>query len=328
MSIDLALLRALADGEFHSGEELGAIFGISRAAIWKQLQKLEESLGLRCESIRGRGYRLLDRVELLDQQRIQASLSEQSSRLLNSMTIRAETDSTNREAMQLAQSTASVRGHVIMAERQLAGRGRRGRPWISPFARNLYFSATWEFDSGAAALEGLSLAVGVAVARALTVVGVPGVGLKWPNDVIVDDAKLAGVLLEMTGDAAGRCQVIIGIGINVEMSGAAESVEIDQRWIDASSAAGKPVSRNELAVALIDQLLPLLVEFEQGGFSSFREEWQRLDIALDKAIVLQFGDRCVVGTEAGVDVSGALAIATEQGVQHFHGGEVSLRLRS
>jgi len=327
MSIDLALLRALADGEFHSGEELGALFGISRAAIWKQLQKLEEAVGGCCESIKGKGYRLVGGIELLDAQLIQASLPEPVRSLLSSLTVLVDTDSTNREAMQLVQSTSPARGHVVMAERQLAGRGRRGRPWVSPFARNLYFSATWEFDAGAAALEGLSLAVGVAVARALRAVGVPGVGLKWPNDVVANNGKLAGILLEMTGDAAGRCQVIIGIGINVAMEGAAEVAAIDQQWTDASSAAGKRISRNALAAALIGELLPLLTEFEHSGLAPFREEWLALDIARGRSIALHFGDQHIFGTAAGVDDTGALIIETAQGPQRFHGGEVSMRLQ-
>ena len=326
MSIELALLRALADGEFHSGEELGALFGISRAAIWKQLQKLEESLGIRCESAKGRGYRLLENIELLDKPLIQSALSTAAIDLLGSLTTLVSTDSTNREAMQLMQS-APMRGHVVLAERQLAGRGRRGRPWVSPFARNLYMSVTWEFDSGAAALEGLSLAVGVAVVRALASIGVSGAGLKWPNDVIANGAKLAGILLEMTGDAAGRCQVIIGIGINVAMTGVAEAKAIDQQWTDASSVVGRNVSRNALASAVISELLPLLVEFERGGFSRFREEWMSFDVARGRAIALHYGEQTILGVAVGVDENGALAIDTPQGLQRFHGGEVSLRMQ-
>lgn len=326
MSIELALLRALADGEFHSGEELGALFGISRAAIWKQLQKLEETLGIRCESAKGRGYRLIENIELLDKARMQSLLSKAATDLLGSLTTLVSTDSTNREAMQLMHS-APVRGHIVLAERQLAGRGRRGRPWVSPFARNLYMSVTWEFDSGAAALEGLSLAVGVAVVRALTAVGVSNARLKWPNDVIANGAKLAGILLEMTGDAAGRCQVIIGIGVNVAMTGVAEAETIDQQWTDASSVAGRNVSRNVLAAAVISELLPLLVEFERSGFSRFREEWMSLDVARGQSIVLHYGEQAIFGVAVGVDESGALTIDTPQGLQRFHGGEVSLRLQ-
>ena len=120
-------------------------------------------------------------------------------------------DSTNAEPMRQAEAGGAP-GLVCTAEQQTAGRGRRGRQWVSPFASNLYLSLVWEFSQGAAALEGLSLAVGVAVARALAACDVPAVQLKWPNDVLHDGAKLGGILLEMTGDAAGACQVVVGVG--------------------------------------------------------------------------------------------------------------------
>ena len=188
------LLRAIADGEFHSGEELARLLGVSRTAVWKQLQKIQAQTGLELESVKGRGYRLAQPLELLDSDRVLAGLAAPVRNLLAQFEVYEEIDSTNRLAL-LRALESGCRGHVIVAERQTAGRGRRGRQWISPFGRNIYCSTIWEFDGGAAALEGLSLAVGVAVASALTDVGVRGVGLKWPNDVVGGGRKLAGILL-------------------------------------------------------------------------------------------------------------------------------------
>jgi BirA family biotin operon repressor/biotin-[acetyl-CoA-carboxylase] ligase len=217
---------------------------------------------------------------------------------------------------------------VVLAEQQFAGRGRRGRRWISPFARNIYCSIVWQFDLGGAALEGLSLAIGVGVARALEASGVNGVMLKWPNDVLHEQRKLAGILLEVAGDVSGRCQVVIGVGINVSMSDVIDSVSIDQPWTDVNTAAGKSISRNELAANLITHLLKLLNEFTADGFRKFHEDWSRLDCANGKPVAVHVGEQIVHGIAAGIDMAGALAVDTELGRQWFHGGEISLRLQN
>lgn len=324
MSFDWRLLEILADGEFHSGEELGGLLDISRAAIWKQLQKIEASLALRFESVKGRGYRLLGGLELLDYNRI---IERIPSRNFHSLHIARQVDSTNRLAAEPA-SEGAMRGRIVLAEQQFAGRGRRGRRWVSPFARNLYCSIVWEFDTGASALDGLSLAVGVGVVRALRASGVNDAVLKWPNDVLHDQRKLAGILLEMTGDVSGRCQVVIGVGINVAMRGVIGLELIDQPWTDANTAAGKYVSRNELASNLIAQLLQLLGEFEAEGFKKFHGDWSVLDCTSGKPVTVHIGEQSLHGIAAGVDASGALAIDTELGRQWFHGGEISLRAQS
>lgn len=324
MSFDSRLLEILADGEFHSGEELGGALNISRAAIWKQLQKIENSLSLKFESVKGKGYRLPDGLELLNVERITDAIPKS---LLYTLQITQQVDSTNRLAAELA-SQGSARTCIVLAEQQLAGRGRRGRKWISPFARNIYCSLVWEFNSGVAALEGLSLAVGVSVVRALHAIGINDAALKWPNDVLHNQRKLAGVLLEITGDISDRCQVVIGIGINVEMSRVMDVAVIDQPWTDAATAAGKYVSRNELAANLITQTVQLLNEFETSGFSKFHDEWAALDYTFGKPVTVHIGEQIVLGVAKGVDTTGALIVDTELGRQLFHGGEVSLRVQN
>lgn len=321
------LIRIFADGDFHSGEELGVLLGVSRTAVWKQLQKLQEATGLPFESVKGRGYRLPGGLELLDPAMLTAGLSPAAGGLLAKLHVLEQVDSTNRLALSGAQEGAGS-GTVFVAEQQSAGRGRRGRQWVSPFGRNIYCSVIWEFDGGAAALEGLSLAVGVAVARALQSCGVEAIGLKWPNDVVWNGRKLAGILLEMAGDVAGRCQVVIGIGINVAMAGSAAAQAIDQPWVDAHTAAGKPVSRNRLLAELLSALLPMLSRFEADGFSGAREAWSQLDCFAGQPVAVHLGDRVVLGTAGGVSETGALQLDTPQGRQLFHGGEVSLRLQS
>jgi len=245
-----SLLPLLAAGEFVSGQDLADVLGVSRTAVWKQLNKLE-SLGLEIESTKGRGYRIPGGIDLLDEQAVRGAMSSGSLPLLATLDLHDVIGSTNAEAMeQIAAGRGS--GYVCSAEQQSAGKGRRGRPWVSPYARNVYLSAVWEYEQGAAVLEGMSLAVGVVVARALAACGVPPVQLKWPNDLLYGGAKLGGILLEMTGDPAGACQVVVGIGLNVNMPDEV-AAGIDQAWTDVSRiAGGSAPGRNCLLAAVLD----------------------------------------------------------------------------
>lgn len=315
------LLRALADGQFHSGEVLGELLGVSRTAVWKHLQKLEH-YGLALESVKGRGYRLRMPVELLDESRLRAGLSAPAGAILSELEILAECDSTNALALQRA-AIGRAHGYVCLAEYQTAGRGRRGRAWISPYGSNIYLSAVAEFEGGAAALEGLSLAVGVALVRALATVGVDTVQLKWPNDLLWRGRKLGGILLEMTGDVTGRCQVVVGIGLNVRMPDAAAE-GIDQPWVDVASIC-PDVSRNELVVAVLNQLLPLLESFAESGFSAWREAWMQLHAFHGAEVALHTGRAVVTGQVVGISPVGALQLLVDGRVEEFSGGEVSLR---
>lgn len=318
------LLPLLADGEFRSGQDLADALGVSRTAVWKRVNKLATESGLQIESVKGKGYRIRGGVELLDPENITAALSIEAGRLMTGLRVLESVDSTNAEVLRQAQA-GHAPGLVCTAEQQTAGRGRRGREWVSPFGSNLYLSLLWEFSQGAAALEGLSLAIGVAVARALEACTVSGVQLKWPNDVLHDGAKLGGILLEMTGDAAGACQVVVGVGLNVAMPTAAAD-GIDQAWTDISRISGDAhPGRNALLAALLNELLPLVAGFEQGGFNPWREQWQSLDAYAGRQVVLHTGSSQMGGTAMGVDERGALQLQTTTGVQTVYGGEISLR---
>lgn len=317
------LLPMLADGEFHSGQDLAQALGVSRTAIWKQLNRLQD-LGLELESVRGLGYRIPGGLDLLEPPVIRRALSPPAATLLRELVIEPSVDSTNLEAQRRLQA-GQCAGLVVSAEQQTAGRGRRGRQWVSPFARNIYLSLVWEFAGGAAALEGLSLAVGVGVARALAGCGVPPVQLKWPNDVLHGGGKLGGILLEMVGDASGTCQVIVGVGLNVAMPGAAAAI-IDQAWTDITTLSGeRRPSRNQLLAALLDELLPLLAGFQASGFAPWREAWMALDAYRDTPVVMHSAEQRLAGVARGVDERGALQLETTTGVQSIFGGEISLR---
>jgi BirA family biotin operon repressor/biotin-[acetyl-CoA-carboxylase] ligase len=208
------------------------------------------------------------------------------------------------------------------------GRGRRGKNWVSPFAANLYLSMVWDFDQGASALQGLSLAIGVAVSRALKQLKVEGVQLKWPNDIYINNKKLGGILLEMVGDPAGQCTVIIGIGINhcmPEQSGQ----EIDQEWTDLSSVSPQPVSRNSLAALIVNHCFDVLDDYQQKGFASYQDEWQAIDAFKETQAVVSTVSQSTTGTPVGVDEFGALKMKLASGeIKTFIGGELSLRALS
>ena len=314
------LLQLLADGEVHSGESLGEELGISRAAVWKQLQKLEP-LGLRVESVKGRGYRLAGGLDLLDARSIQQQLGA-SAELLRELQVYDQVDSTNARVLARLESGSGHR-QVVLAEQQTAGRGRRGRAWASPFASGVSISIGWQFSGGVQLLEGLSLAVGVALARALARFDVPDVRLKWPNDVWCRGRKLAGVLLELSGDLTDRCAVVVGIGLNMRMPAAAAE-SIGQPWVDLAEV--RPgVSRNALVAAMLDELLPMLEAYPESGFARWRDEWLALDQFAGAEVCLQSVQQRWCGIECGVDSSGALLLDIDGERKVFHGGEVSLR---
>jgi BirA family biotin operon repressor/biotin-[acetyl-CoA-carboxylase] ligase len=318
------LIKQLADGDFHSGEELGRLLGISRAAVWKHLKKLE-NLGLHVESVKGQGYCLSGGLDLLDELQICNNLDKDAVPLLT-LNLHGVVQSTNTMALEQAEQ-GPCSGYVFLAEQQTAGRGRRGRSWISPFARNIYLSMVWGFDQGAASLEGLSLAVGVAVRRAITKAGIDGVQLKWPNDILYQRRKLGGILLEMIGDPAGFCQVIIGIGLNVSMP-AEHGSEIDQEWVDLEAIQGVAVRRNHLVAMVLNELVLLLSDYQSKGFAAVRDEWQCHDAFRGEVVSLETPSFKMTGIASGISESGAICLKVGDEYHYFNGGEISLRRAS
>ena len=318
------ILNALKDGKFHSGESLGELLGVSRTAVWKQLQKLEE-IGLQVESVKGTGYRVVNGIDLLVKDDITVHLRDRNRNEPRSIELFQSLGSTNKYLREQAEKS-DCSGSVVLAERQTSGRGRRGKTWVSPFAANIYMSILWDFEQGAQALEGLSLAIGVAVRRALIEMGLEDVRLKWPNDIYIGNKKLGGILLEMIGDPAGHCSVVIGVGINVSMP-ASMAVNIDQPWTDCCSESDAPIARSRLAALLIDNIFDILNDFESLGFAGYRDEWQEADAFKGLQGTISTPRDSVSGTVIGVDNSGAVQLKLISGaVKSFIGGELSLRL--
>lgn len=312
----MQLLRLLADGRFHSGEELGERLGVSRSAVWKQLQQLQADSGVCLHRVRGKGYRLEQPLSLLSA----GVIGERLPGLR--FWIEDRVDSTN--ALALRYLTCHEPPFVVLAEAQTAGRGRRGRHWVSPYGENLYFSQVIRIERSATQLQALSLVVGVAVLRTLRQLGVVDVGLKWPNDLLVAGKKIAGILLELSGDPADVCQVVIGIGINANMR---TGSGIDQEWTSVHLETGRQVERNELAVALAVELEQVLRLHREQGFAAFHEEWESSHAWQGRDVRLISGVHDIAGTVLGVTIDGGLRLAVEGDEQVYSGGELSLRLQ-
>jgi BirA family biotin operon repressor/biotin-[acetyl-CoA-carboxylase] ligase len=317
------LLGLLADGGFHSGEALGSALDLSRAGVWKLAQGVKD-LGVDLLAVPGRGYRLGNAFEPLDSERIVAGLTAEERRRLAGIEVLPTVDSTNR-ALAVRAAAGAPSGTACLAEHQSGGRGRRGRAWVSPYGANLYLSLLWRFQLAPAALGPLSVAVGVMVNEALADLGAAGVGLKWPNDVLWRGRKLAGVLIEVAGEATGPAQVVIGVGVNAHMPPAAGE-GIEQPWVDLRTVLGRPVDRNLLAARVLARLAAGLERFSREGFAPFREAWDRLDLACGRPVTVVTGDGSVAGRCLGLDDSGALLVETGGRAGRFLSGEVSLRL--
>jgi len=318
------ILRLLADGSFHSGTDLGRVLGISRAAVCKAVTALVER-GIEVHRVTGRGYRLAQPLQPLDGGTILAHLAASGIELDDQITVLDAVDSTNHYL--LTQVEPPLRsGNVCLAEAQFSGRGRRGRRWVTTPYHNLMLSMAWRFPFGPSLVSGLSLGVGLAVLRALDEYGVQGAGLKWPNDVLWQGRKLAGVMAEVQGEADGPCLVVLGVGINGYI-GEREAEKIDQPWVDLYSINGAPVERNRLAALVIKHLRLVCEAYSDGGIESFREEWAQRHLYTGQLVSLLLSDCEIRGTVEGVDNVGALLLRDDEGnCRRFHSGEISLRL--
>jgi BirA family biotin operon repressor/biotin-[acetyl-CoA-carboxylase] ligase len=311
------LLRLLADGHFHSGEALGRSLGLTRAAIWNAV-KHAEVLGVEIFSVRGKGYKLAQPVDFLDQKTIaQLAGNDFAIEVLSS------SPSTNTHLMQRAAQGAPG-GTCVATELQTAGRGRRGRIWVSGLGNGLTFSLLWRFGMGAGSLGGLSLAAGVALARALEELGFGGIQLKWPNDLLFEGRKLAGILIELQGEMQGPTTAVIGIGLNLRLPQAARN-GIDQPVADLAEIGALP-SRSVILASLLRHLGQVFRQFGQEGFLPLREEWQSRHAFHGQAVKLLLPDGSAKSALInGVAEDGTLLADAGQGNQRFSSAEISLR---
>jgi BirA family transcriptional regulator, biotin operon repressor / biotin---[acetyl-CoA-carboxylase] ligase len=318
-----SLLRMLADGRFHSREQLSRALGLSRGGLWNLIREIE-ALRLRVVKARGRGYRLPEALDLFEPDRLAAELKKASPELC--VEVLDECASTNTVLAERA-AAGAPHGTVLACEHQSAGRGRRGHSWVSVVGGSVAFSILWRFPGSAAGLGGLSLAVAVGAAKALERLGTRGVAVKWPNDLYCGGRKLGGILIESSGDSLGPSLVIVGVGINVRLS--AQALErIEGRATDIASHSEAVPSRTTVLVAALESIAEVLARFSREGFAPFRDEWLQRHAWNGRRVALsQAGRHVAEGEVVGVAEDGALMLASPGGIECYHSGELSLGLR-
>ncbi|BFO32267.1 MULTISPECIES: bifunctional biotin--[acetyl-CoA-carboxylase] ligase/biotin operon repressor BirA [Klebsiella] len=313
-TVPLTLISILADAEFHSGEQLGERLGMSRAAINKHIQTLRD-WGVDVFTVPGKGYSLPEPVQLLDEEQIARQIEH------GRVTVLPVIDSTNQYLLDRLSELQS--GDACVAEYQQAGRGRRGRKWFSPFGSNLYLSMYWRLEQGPAAAIGLSLVIGIVIAEVLQSLGADKVRVKWPNDLYLQDRKLSGILVELTGKTGDAAQIVSGAGINLMMR-RVESDVVNQGWISLQEA-GISIDRNQLAACLIKELRAGFKLFENEGLAPYLGRWEKLDNFINRPVKLIIGDKEIFGISRGIDAQGALLLEQEGVIKPWIGGEISLR---
>lgn len=317
-SIPLQVIDILADGKIHSGEQLGERLGMTRAAINKHIKTLR-SWGLDIQTVTGKGYQVPNKINLLNKSDIEKHVDAVK------IIVEPVIDSTNQYMLERIPNLKS--GDTCLAEYQSAGRGRRGRQWISPFGCNLYLSTYWRLEQGPAAAIGLSLVVGIVIAETLNKVCGNKVKVKWPNDLYMNDKKLAGILVELTGKTGDAAHIIIGIGINIGMNENILQKEkpINQAWSSLTDEV-ENIERNKLAGNIINALRQSLLLFEKEGLKPFLAKWFDLDNFLGRSVKLLIGNDVITGIEKGINEQGALLLQKENGeIIPYIGGEISLR---
>lgn len=321
------ILDYLSDCLYVTGTELGKRLGISRAAVHKHIDTLKAS-GLPVEGVSGRGYRLVRGVILMDAGAIMDKLDVRSRNLVRRIIVEYSVDSTSSEIARLS-TGQPVHGVVCIAEAQPAGRGRRGKHWVATPFRNLMMSLGWVYESWPREMTGLSAAAGISLIKALKEIGIEGVGMKWPNDLVFDGRKLGGILIDITGESGGQCAIVIGVGINAHIDDS-DGRDIDQPWTDLGRMCKRDVDRNELAAACLSGLCRLLESFPKTGFQPWREKWTEVDVLTGEEVSLctpENGAR-IHGVVTGIDSGGALMVDVQgRGKRAFLSGEVSVRAR-
>ncbi len=314
------ILKLLADGGLHSGENLAHCLGITRAAVWNQVKRLRTE-GLSISGTAGGGYRLDFKFEALDGLEIERHLQKLGCSLFQCC-VEDVIDSTNTRLL-LQSVKSNIHGQVLFAEFQTTGRGRRGDKWVSPPGTGICFSLGYVFDTPPATFSALSLVVGISMAEALDKIGVDGIKLKWPNDIVRGQEKIAGILIEMRAEASGASRTVIGIGLNFMLPEKVSKL-VDRPVGDLGSHVTVKFTRNQVAATILHVLNVNLSRFEISGFAAFHDDWRNFDSLLGRKIRLELGAREVNGVSRGVDKNGALLVETNSGLESFLSGHLTV----
>lgn len=315
------ILTILGDGLCHSGSELGKALGISRTAIWKQINQLLD-WGIKINRLPQQGYQLLNPLILLDQEKINTALQDLGFSKPVHMHLFSSIDSTNSYLKELAPTS---RLELCVAERQTQGRGRFGRQWHSPFGENIYCSTRWNFNCDLTRLSGLSLVSSLAILK--TIHGICGnedIKIKWPNDILWLENKLCGSLIEILAESNGSAQVIIGVGMNVNSDTLNQALE-DIPWCSLFAIFATRYDRNVFIARLIYNLDLYLENFINNGLEPILDEWNQHDYLRGKFITVTQNSVSIAGIAQGINALGQLILTDEKGLVHtLSAGDASL----
>ncbi len=312
----IKLVKILHDGQYHDGNTLGDTLQLTRSAVWKTIKKLQ-NYGIKIESIKGKGYQLLEPLLLIDPEKIKNNIAKHID-----LSVFETIDSTNHY---LKRFKTNKHPKICIAEQQTAGKGRFNREWHSPFGKNIYLSCLYPFQKDVSELAGLSLLTSLSIIKTLHDMGIKkDLAVKWSNDIVFDGKKLAGNLIEVQAETHAGCHAIIGIGLNVNMLHD-EDKKISQDWTSVKAILNRYIDRNELCVSLINNLMQYLNKFEALGFEAFIEEWDTLDSLKNKFISLKIFNEKIDGKVLGINAQGYLLLQLSDGnVRVCSSGEASL----
>lgn len=313
------ILESLSDGQCHSGSQLGERLAVSRTAVWKQIRQLTE-LGLPIICVPQHGYKFSYSFVPLDESKIRHKLMLEQPLYFH---LFAEIDSTNFYLKNLEPQPGLS---ICCAEKQTKGRGRFGREWLSPFGENIYLSSRWEFDCCLSKLSGLSLVVSLAVLNSLEKNNLHhDIRVKWPNDLMWSNKKLCGILIEINAESNNAAQVIIGIGLNVNML--RQSLDLfDKPWCSLQQIYQRYFDRNALIADLLSSLACYLALFKKNELTHFVQEWQKVDALWGQFITVTQPQGCISGIAQGINEYGQLCLLDNENKLHYlSSGEASLK---
>lgn len=303
--VTASIVKILNDGQYHDGTTIGSALNITRAAVWKAIKKLG-SYGINIDSIKGKGYSLLEPLILLNGEFIKENIHQQNIDIHTFESI----PSTNEFLKSIKPKQKNIQ--ICLAEQQTAGKGRFERKWHSPFAQNIYLSCAYPFHIDVSQLAGLSLIVSLAVLKTIATYALPKpLQVKWPNDILYDHKKISGSLIELQAESHGHCHAIIGIGININML--YDDDKITQAWTSLRQVTATYIDRNEFCVLLINHLLEYLDKFATSHLNYFLAEWRDVDYLFNQTISIKSNNNIIKGKSSGIDQHGNLIMQLENG---------------
>jgi len=317
----LSALRDVGDGSV-SGAELSQQLGVSRAAIWARIEVLRE-LGYDIEASPHRGYRLLSAPDVLHADDLMSRLGE-TKIIGRDIRVFGETTSTNDIVEKLARDGVKE-GVVVFAESQTKGRGRLGRKWMSPARKGLWLSVLLRPDLRPQEATQLTVASATALTRAIQSLTGLKLQIKWPNDILIRGRKVAGILTELSAELDHVKYVVLGIGVDVNLSANEFPAELRKLATSLKAELNKPVGRPELAVAILRELDYDYARIGSGRFAAVADEWEACCTTIGHEVIIRIGDRRICGRAEALGEDGALLLRTDHGhLERIIGGDVTL----